>query len=135
MTGAREFRAEDVYPLWRNRVRAAQESVRVYTPYLNRSVVDLLKQAPAGIVEKSVITDLSPTSSAVTYWDQLLAVRRLLKEGIEVRTQSRLHAKVLLVDGALVTVGSQNFTRRALKQRGDCRSSRRPSRERVRRQA
>ena len=84
--------------------------MRVYTPYLNRIVVDLLKHAPAGIVEKSVITDLSPTSSAVTYRDQLLAVRRLLNEGIEVRTQPRLHAKVLLIDGAQVTVGSQNFT-------------------------
>jgi len=39
-----------------------------------------------------------------------LAIRRLISSGIEVRSLSRLHAKVLLVDGRQITLGSQNFT-------------------------
>jgi len=37
-------------------------------------------------------------------------MRRLISSGIEVRSLPRLHAKVLLVDGWQVTLGSQNFT-------------------------
>lgn len=42
---------------------------------------------------------------------QLRGVRRLLENGVQVRSLRRLHARVLLVDGNLATLGSQNFTR------------------------
>jgi len=57
-----------------------------------------------------VVTDLSPRSGVLTYRPQLLAIRQLLEQGITVRSLPRLHAKVLLIDGTNVTVGSQNFT-------------------------
>ena len=44
---------------------------------------------------------------------QLKTLRRLVADGIVVRSLPRLHAKVLLIDGRHVTVGSQNFTRYA----------------------
>ena len=37
-------------------------------------------------------------------------LKALLEKGYEVKTLDRLHAKVLLVDGSMVTAGSQNFT-------------------------
>jgi phosphatidylserine/phosphatidylglycerophosphate/cardiolipin synthase-like enzyme len=40
----------------------------------------------------------------------LIGVRALLRRGIEVRSLSRLHAKVLICDWRTATIGSQNFT-------------------------
>lgn len=112
MTGSveGEFLAADAYPQWKRRVKAAQESVRVYSPYLDDLVVRLLDNSILLAEYLSVVTDLSPESGTHTYRKQLLAIRRLLNGGVEVRSLPRLHAKVLLVDGASVTVGSQNFT-------------------------
>lgn len=112
MTGSvdREFLARDVYPTWRRRVKAATSQVLVFTPYLDRLVVSLLSSAPLPASQMGVVTDLSPESGVRDYRKQLLAIQTLLNAGIEVRSLPRLHAKVLLVDGVAVTVGSQNFT-------------------------
>jgi hypothetical protein len=111
----REFLAADAYPRWRRRVKAAEESVRIYSPYLDDLVVRLLGNSELDAEDLSVVTDLSPVSGTLTYRRQLLAIRRLLKQDVEVRSLPRLHAKVLLVDGKSVTVGSQNFTSYARK--------------------
>jgi hypothetical protein len=90
-------------------------SVRVYSPYLDDLVVRLLGNTELDAEDLSVVTDLSPESGTLTYRRQLLAIRRLLSQDVEVRSLPRLHAKVLLVDGKSVTVGSQNFTSYARK--------------------
>jgi hypothetical protein len=105
-----EFVAADIYPKWKRHVAAAAESVRVYSPYLDRLAVDLLGNSALGPENVAVVTDLSPESGPFDYRGQLLAIRRLISSGIEVRSLPRLHAKVLLVDGRQVTLGSQNFT-------------------------
>lgn len=112
MRGADEplFLARDVYPTWRRHVRAAQVQVVVFSPYLDRLAVALLDQCPLSREQIRVVTDLSPLSGNLNYRGQLLAIKRLLNQGVEVRSLARLHAKVLLVDGRTVTVGSQNFT-------------------------
>ena len=117
MTNAadREFLAADAYPQWRPRVKAAEKSVRIYSPYLDDLVVRLLRNSELDAEDLAVVTDLSPTSGTLTYRRQLLAIRRLVIQDVEVRSLPRLHAKVLLVDGKSVTVGSQNFTSYARK--------------------
>lgn len=110
-----EFLAADIYPKWKRRVAAATESVRIYSPYLDRLAVDLLGNVTLGPSSVAVVTDLSPESGPFGYRGQLLAIRRLISSGIEVRSLPRLHAKVLLVDGQQVTLGSQNFTSYARK--------------------
>jgi PLD-like domain len=112
-----EFLAADIYPKWKRRVSGATESVRIYSPYLDRLVVDLLGNVAVGPGSVAVVTDLSPESGPFGYRGQLLAIRRLISSGIEVRSLPRLHAKVLLVDGRQVTLGSQNFTSYARKSR------------------
>ena len=97
--------------------RWATESVRIYSPYLDRLAVDLLGNAALGPRGVTVVTDLSPESGPFGYRGQLLAIRRLISSGIEVRSLPRLHAKVLLVDRRQVTLGSQNFTSYARKSR------------------
>lgn len=106
----RTFLAADVYPTWRSRVKNAVQSVRIYSPYLDRLAVSLLGNSELGPEDLSVVTDLSPASGTLAYRGQLFALKRLLNEGVKVRSLPRLHAKVLLVDGETVTVGSQNFT-------------------------
>ena len=113
----REFLAADIYPKWKRQVAAATESVRIYSPYLDRLAVDLLGNAALGPESVTVVTDLSPESGPFGYRGQLLAIRRLIASGIEVRSLPRLHAKVLLVDGRQATLGSQNFTGYARKSR------------------
>lgn len=107
---AKAFLAADAYPAWRRRAKAAGQSVRIYSPYLDRLAVDLLANADLDPEDLSVVTDLSPASGTLDYRGQLLALKRLLVRGVEVRSLPRLHAKILLVDGEAVTVGSQNFT-------------------------
>jgi len=105
-----DFVADNVYPRWQARVEAAETSVRVYSPYFDDLIVRLLGRSPLPAQSFSVVTDLSPMSGTLSYRKQLLAARRLLKQGFEVRSLARLHAKVLLIDGTKITVGSQNFT-------------------------
>lgn len=105
-----DFLAADVYPKWRARVKDAQSSVRIFTPYLGQLLVHLLGHSHLDESSLSVVTDLSPASGTMQYRAQLLAIKRLLQKGVEVRSLPRLHAKVLLIDGTFVTVGSQNFT-------------------------
>lgn len=102
--------AHDAYKDWKRRVQAATESVRVFTPYFDRMLDRLLSNACLDPGALSVVTDFSPTSGALDYRGQLLGARALLRRGVEVRSLSRLHAKVLVCDGAQVAVGSQNFT-------------------------
>ena len=89
----------------------------MFTPYLDRLLVDLLSNADLDSASLTVVTDLSPSSGVLDYRAQLLAIRRLLSQGIEVRSLPRLHAKVLVVDDRLITVGSQNFTSYARRSR------------------
>lgn len=105
-----EFLAADVYPKWRARVKEAQSSVRIFTPYLGQLLVHLLSNSRLDESSMSVVTDLSPASGTMQYRAQLLAIKRLIEKRVEVRSLPRLHAKVLLIDGMFVTVGSQNFT-------------------------
>ncbi|MBU3749013.1 MAG: hypothetical protein FGM52_00920 [Mycobacterium sp.] len=111
----REFLAADAYSQWRRRVKSAEKSIRVYSPYFDDLVVKLLGNSKLPAKCLSVVTDLSPDSGTLTYRKQLLAIRRLLSRDVEVRSLPRLHSKVLLIDGTSVTVGSQNFTSYARK--------------------
>lgn len=102
--------ARDVYRSWKGLVKGAKQSVRVFTPYLDRMLDRLLSNSVLEVGDLSVVTDLSPESGALDYRGQLIGVRAMLRRGIEVRSLPRLHAKVIVCDGNLVTVGSQNFT-------------------------
>ena len=77
----RQFLAKDAYREWKRRVRAAHEDVRVFSPYLDRLVVDLLGNARVDPSALSVVTDLSPKSGALDYRARLLSIRRLLQRG------------------------------------------------------
>jgi phosphatidylserine/phosphatidylglycerophosphate/cardiolipin synthase-like enzyme len=109
MTTKETLRATDIHREWKRAVSSASLSVRVFTPYFDRLLPQLLKGAKQRGLTVAVVTDLSPTGGQ-DYPAQLRAAKRLLKLGISLKTLPRLHAKVLQVDRDIVGLGSQNFT-------------------------
>lgn len=100
----------DQYPRWEEAVRDASSDVLVVSPFFDDLVLQLVKACRSGSSVR-VLTNLSPPREGGTSWfRQVHAARQLLARGVDVRSLSRLHAKVLLVDGHIVSVGSQNFT-------------------------
>jgi hypothetical protein len=109
MTTNETLRATDIHRDWKRAVSSASLSVRVFTPYFDRLLPQLLKGAKQRGLSVAVVTDLSPTGGQ-DYPAQLRAAKRLLELGISLKTLPRLHAKVLQVDRDMVGLGSQNFT-------------------------
>lgn len=92
---------------WRQIVDG-QDRVLAFSPYITGSaVIDAL----AGLGQRcSLYTDMDPTNFA-SEASHLPCVRRLvLEHKVRVFHLPGLHAKVVLVPGCVVTVGSQNFT-------------------------
>ena len=105
-----ELIARDATPAWKNAIASASESILVVSPFLDKLLAKLFKEAQLPPGQITVLTDLSETSSALTYRNQILALLDLLEVGVKVRSADRIHAKLLVIDGAITTIGSQNFT-------------------------
>jgi hypothetical protein len=105
-----EMRASDAYSHWLKLVEAARETICVFSPYFDHTLVRLLSRAPISADSIHVVTDLRPSVGTLDSRAQLRAIENLIKAGYHVRTLSPLHAKVLWVDENRITAGSQNFT-------------------------
>jgi len=109
------YLARDVYPKWKQLLKAANERITVYTPFLDKVVLNLLQtRAELGCKNFAVITDFNPVS-ILEQPHQLLTIKKALSKGYSVLSLTNLHAKVLLVDDKYVATGSQNFTQRGRK--------------------
>lgn len=105
----RVYLARDVYSSWKRCVSKAQTRITVYSPYFDRLLLSLLKNAKLAPALLTVVTDFNP-ASLLQQSNQLRTIKQLLSKGISVLSLRDLHAKVLLVDDRLVSIGSQNFT-------------------------
>jgi len=109
-------KAQDIYPIWKKRIRDTKKSITVFSPFLNGLLVELLSAntgiAPADIL---VVTDFRHEALLENHPAQLHAIKALLDGGIAVRSLPLLHAKVLLTDNEHIVLGSQNFTFRGRK--------------------
>lgn len=110
----RIYLARDVYYFWRRRIRQADSSITVYSPFFNKSLLSLLGNTSLRNDKITIVTELNPVA-LLQVPSQLLTLKRALSEGIAVLTTPGLHAKVLLIDDRYITVGSQNFTSRGRK--------------------
>jgi len=100
----------DQYPRWEEAVGDALSDVLIVSPFFDELVVRLVSACGTGPSVR-VLTNLSPPREGGTSWfRQVATAQQLLSRGVDVRSLPRLHAKVLLVDGDIVSVGSQNFT-------------------------
>jgi len=107
--------AKDIVPEWRKLIRKSKESIVMVSPYLDGLVLGLLRQSPLLPNASTVLTDISPTSSARTYRNQLEVLLKLVEAGYIVKSLARVHAKILISDWEFVCFGSQNFTKYARK--------------------
>lgn len=104
--------AIDIYPRWKSAVSNADESITIYSPYLDQPLVALLKSSKISFENIKVITDFD-IPILIEHPIQLTAIKTLIRSGVSVYNLQRLHAKVLLVDDSVAILGSQNFTRYA----------------------
>ena len=103
--------ARDALPVWKKAIVSADHSILVVSPYLDDLLLGLLKSSALPSTRITILTDLSDSSSALTYRNQLLALQKMLELGVSVKSVERVHAKLLVIDGQIVTSGSQNFTK------------------------
>lgn len=82
------LRARDAYPLWKPMAAEATGSIRAFMPYLDSLLPRLLTNATVSNTRISLVTDLSPSSAALTCRRQPLGLRQLLRAGIEARRLS-----------------------------------------------
>ena len=100
----------DQFPRWQEFASAAQHDVFVVSPYFDEVAEKVLNSSTGG-AHRRVLTNLCPRDDTSSSWArQIKAARSLIRSGVSVRTVPRLHAKLLLVDGEVVALGSQNFT-------------------------
>lgn len=108
----RAFIARDAFYKWKERARAATTSVTIYTPYLDRIARFVLQAALKVSTENHAVVTTIDAKTLLQSPGQLFELKKLLRDRYAVLAIDGLHAKVLLTDDSLVTVGSQNFTSR-----------------------
>jgi hypothetical protein len=111
------FIARDAFYRWKARAKKATRSVTIFTPYLDHVAGLVLDAAREVAMENRTLVTTLDADALLQSPGQLFALRRILRRGYSVLSIEGLHAKVLLIDDWLVTVGSQNFTSRGRKNR------------------
>lgn len=101
--------ARSVYKRWCRNVREARASVVVLTPFLDNTLVRVLSHANVERSQIVVVTSLSADADGVSV-SKIRSLIKLVKNGVQVRDLSGLHAKVLMTDDKNIVLGSQNFT-------------------------
>jgi len=109
------YLAKDVYSRWKSLVEEAKETITVFTPYFDRTLLSVLKaNNDINLQQITIVTDFNPIS-ILELPNQLRAIKQALSLGLNVLSLPCLHAKVLLIDRKYITTGSQNFTYRGRK--------------------
>ena len=99
--------SEDIYPIWESKIKKAKSTLLIVSPYFNSILFDLIESSSLNRKDIRILTVLSLDIADV---NQLLVAIKLTEMGVQLRGLPRLHAKLLVVDGKDLTLGSQNFT-------------------------
>ena len=121
----KSFLAEDAFKIWKSRAKHATKSITIFSPYLDHIARSVMRFSDLPNDRKTIVTSID-AETLLQSPQQLRALKTLLQDGYEVRELPGLHAKVLLIDDSLVTVGSQNFTKRGRKNK-ECTAVGQPS--------
>ncbi len=96
----------------------AEKSIYLQTPYFvpDGSLLESLKMAAQSGIDVNIMIPCMPDHIFV-YWATYSYVGELIRDGAKVYIYDKgfLHAKTLVVDGQVATVGSCNFDRRSFK--------------------
>ena len=109
---------EEVKRAFMRMITYAQKNVFVQTPYFipDESIIESLKMAAQSGIDVRVMIPCMPDHIFV-YWATYSYVGELLRSGVRVFIYDNgfLHAKTLVVDGQVATVGSTNFDNRSFR--------------------
>ena len=109
---------EEVKRAFMRMITYAQKNVYVQTPYFipDSSIIESLKMAAQSGIDVRVMIPCMPDHIFV-YWATYSYVGDLIKSGVRVfiYDEGFLHAKTLVVDGQVATVGSTNFDNRSFR--------------------
>lgn len=100
---------------WKNELKQASGRVIFCSPYLTsrtaESVICSASVEHSEIYTRFCIEDFASGSSS------LRTLRRLLEKGYKIFEIPRLHAKIVLISGRFVSIGSQNLTANGVRNR------------------
>lgn len=106
-----------------NMISYAKKSIYIYTPYLilEHGMLSALARAAKRGVDVRIVTPGIPDKKKV-YWLTQSCYRQLLKEGIHIMqyTPGFIHAKAMLCDGELASIGTINFDYRSFYHHFEC---------------
>lgn len=98
----------DIVERWKQEIKQASGRVIVFSPYLTKLAVDILK-----LVEDKRNSEIY-TRFDFELFNQgassLDTIKTLLRLGFNIYELSGLHAKIILIPGHFVSIGSQNLT-------------------------
>ncbi|TKF15897.1 hypothetical protein FCV66_08100 [Enterovibrio norvegicus] len=107
--------ASSVLPEWKERIAQAKEHIIIFAPYWDELVIDLLdhcrkinKQLGDASLPVTIVTTENPTNYLISS-SAFAALEKAHKDFL-VKALPNLHAKSMIVDGHIVSCGSQNFT-------------------------
>jgi len=97
-------------------ITSARKNVYIQTPYFvpDSSILESLKMAAQSGVDVKIMIPCMPDHMFV-YWATYFYVGQLLNSGVQIYIYDNgfLHAKTMVVDGQVGTVGTANFDRRS----------------------
>jgi cardiolipin synthase len=99
-------------------ITSARKNIYIQTPYFvpDSSILDSLKMAAQSGVAVKIMIPCMPDHMFV-YWATYSYVGELIKSGVRVFIYDKgfLHAKTIVVDGQVASIGSANFDMRSFK--------------------
>lgn len=113
----KHLKARDIYPTWKDYIKSARKSITIFSPFFDSLLLKLLiynKHVPPDNI--TVITNFK-VDNLIENYGQLKTIKTLLDKGIPVLSIDSIHAKILLIDGQHVVIGSQNFTNQGRRNR------------------
>jgi len=107
--GSRYF-FSDVYPEWTRLAKKSKEYVWIFVPFFDQELVKLVSKITHNNIR--VVIDFSP-DIFVENIKQLNTLKKLMDKGYRVTSLHRLHAKLIIIDDVVCSIGSQNITKYA----------------------
>ena len=96
-----------------SQLASAKESICVYCPFIKRSALERLLKAVPESLEIQIVTTWR-TSTFLQGGSDIEIFPFCIENGIELRRQDTLHAKIWLLDSSIIIAGSANISDRAL---------------------